>query len=206
MKFLIFQHVPYESPGFILEWIMENDHSLSFVNFYTDPVIPAIESTDALVIMGGPMNIYEEEKYPFLKKEKDFIKQFIQSGKKVLGICLGSQMVADALGGEVRKNERPEIGWYPVKVDKSKVPGKYKDVFPETFTTFHWHGDTFGLPENVMGFISSAVCANQAFINDTIAAFQFHPEMTQKGVNELVHHNEAVFEKRHQTIQSREEM
>lgn len=206
MKFLIFQHVPYESPGFILEWIRENNHTVTFVNFYDDFSIPVIESVDALIIMGGPMNIYEEDKYPFLAEEKDFINKFIHAGRRVLGICLGSQMVADVFGGKVKKNVHAEIGWFPVKIDKLKVPDKYRDVFPETFTTLHWHGDTFDLPENATGFISSAVCTNQAFIKDNVAAFQFHPEMTPKGVNDLVHHNEAVFEKRHQYIQSREDV
>jgi len=206
MNFLIFQHVPYESPGFIPDWIQEHGHSCTFVNFYDDPGLPVGGKYDGLIIMGGPMNVYDDEECSWLESEKEFIKRFIQSGKKVLGICLGAQMVADALGAEVYKNKHLEIGWFPVKVDQEHLPSKYANVFPDDFVTFHWHGDTFEIPDKVVGFISSEACANQAFILDNVAAFQFHMEMTQEGMNELVRHNELIFEQSYPFIQPREKL
>jgi GMP synthase-like glutamine amidotransferase len=206
MKFTIFQHVPYESPGHILEWIKKNGHSIGFVNFYDHPALPEIKNTDALIVMGGPMNIHDDEEYSFLADERNFLKQFILSGKKVLGICLGAQMVADAMGAKVMKNEHREIGWFQVNVQQENLPINFQDIFPNAFATFHWHGDTFDLPDNVNGFVHSEATQNQGFIHHNLAAFQFHPEMTLAGIKELVQHNAEVFKHSNLFIQSKEEI
>ena len=98
MNIYFFQHVPYESPGHILEWVQERGHTARFVNFYEKYTFPEINLIDGLVIMGGPMNIYNDDEYSWLETERDFLKQVILAGKKVIGICLGSQMIADAMG------------------------------------------------------------------------------------------------------------
>jgi GMP synthase-like glutamine amidotransferase len=203
MKLYFFQHVPYESPGFILEWAKERGHFCHFVHFYENCTLPEINLIEALVVLGGPMNIYDVEKYSWLEPEKDFVKNFIRSGKKVLGICLGSQMIANSLGAKVIKNDHTEIGWFKVMVDQDRMPKQFTDIFPDEFITFHWHGDTFDIPEMAIGFISSEATPNQAFIHKNVAAFQFHPEMTKEGVAMLVEHNEEVFEKEYPFIQSR---
>jgi GMP synthase (glutamine-hydrolysing) len=206
MNFSIFQHVPYESPGHILEWIKMHGHSFHFVDFYDNPVLPEIKNTDALIVMGGPMSIYDDEEYSYLANERDFLKQFILSGKKVLGICLGAQMVADAMGAQVRKNEHTEIGWFKIKIQLENLPKKFQGIFPDEFTTFHWHGDTFDLPGKVNGFAYSEASQNQGFIHENVAAFQFHPEMTLAGLKELVQHNVEVFNHSNLFIQSKEKI
>lgn len=206
MKFTVFQHVPYESPGHILDWIKAKGHTIRYVNFYEHPVLPEIDQTEALIVMGGPMNIHDDEDYSWLPDERDFLKKFIQSGKKVLGICLGAQMIADALGAEVRRNEHTEIGWFKVDINKESLPEKYIDTFPDEFVSFHWHGDTFDLPDGYGNFASSAATLNQGFIYKNIAAFQFHPEMNLKGINELIQHNEDVFTHKNPYVQSSDEI
>lgn len=192
MKFTVFQHVPYESPGNILDWIKSNGYTWHEVNFYDHPELPALKDVDNLIIMGGPMNIYDDEEYSWLAGERDFLKQCILSGKKVLGICLGAQMIADALGAEVRRNEHTEIGWFKVKIDHDKLTEKYAGIFPDEFISFHWHGDTFDIPVGCKNFALSEATVNQAFIIENVAAIQFHPEMDLKGIKELVDHNPEV--------------
>ncbi len=207
MNICFFQHVAYESPGYILDWAKENGHSVSFVNFYQDAAFPEIKNLNALVVMGGPMNVGDEaDEYAWLEAEGEFIKQFIQSGKKILGICLGSQMIADAMGAKVYRNQHTEIGWHIATVDQKNIPSGYKGIFPENFITFHWHGYTFDMPDNCTNFIRSEATRNQAFVYNNIAAFQFHPEMTMQGVQKLVEHYEDVFDKNYPFIQSRDEI
>ncbi len=194
MKFTIFQHVPYESPGHILDWIKENGHTMEEVNFYDHPDLPDLKTTENLIVMGGPMNIYDDDEFHWLPDERDFIKKAIQQGAKVLGICLGSQFIADALGAEVFKNEHTEVGWFEVKVNETKLPDRFRGIFPKTFKTFHWHGDTFSMPQGINSFISSNAAVNQAFVSDNVAAFQFHLEMTAEGVINLIEHNQTLFE------------
>lgn len=207
MNICFFQHVPYESPGYILNWAKEKAHSVSFINFYEDPTMPGMKSVDALVIMGGPMNLGDvSDEYSWLEEECDYVKQYIKSGRKVLGICLGSQMIADALGAKVYRNKHTEIGWHKVIVDQSQVPSGYSGIFPDEFVSFHWHGFTFDIPKNYPGFIRSEATPNQAFVKGNVAAFQFHPEITKEGILKLVEQNEDVFKERYPFIQSRNEI
>lgn len=194
MKFTIFQHVPYESPGFILDWIKSKGYTWQEINFYDQPKLPVLKDVDNLIIMGGPMNIYDDEEYSWLSYERDFIKKAIQNSNRVLGICLGAQFIADALGAKVYKNNHTEVGWFDVRVDLKKMPEQIVGVFPADFTTFHWHGDTFDLPVGAQRFIHSEVTANQGFLTGNVAAFQFHMEMTVEGVKALVEHNQTLFE------------
>jgi len=206
MKLYFFQHVPYESSGYILEWAKERGHSCYFVNFYENASLPQINQIDGMVIMGGPMNIYDVEEYSWLEPETDFVKSFIQSGKKVLGICLGSQMLADAVGAKVKKNDHTEIGWFKVTVDQVSMPKQFAGIFPDEFITFHWHGDTFDIPQKAKGFMSSDATPNQAFIHKNVAAFQFHPEMTKEGVIKLIVQNEEVFNNGYPFVQTKAEL
>jgi GMP synthase-like glutamine amidotransferase len=206
MKFTIFQHVPYESPGYILDWISENDHSVEEVNFYDHPGLPDLKVTENLIVMGGPMNIYDDDEFSWLPDERDFIKKMIDQGKRVMGICLGSQFIADAMGAKVFKNKHTEIGWFEVKVNEHFLSEKYKGIFPERFKTFHWHGDTFNLMHGISCFISSEATPNQGFILGNVAAFQFHMEMKPEGVISLVEHNQTLFEENLPFIQMPGEM
>lgn len=207
MNICFFQHVSYESPGYILGWAKEKGHSISFVNFYQDVTLPEMKNLDALVIMGGPMNIGDiSDEYSWLEEECEYVKQYIKSGRKVLGICLGSQMIADALGAKVYLNKHTEIGWHNVTVDPSKIPHDFSGIFPAEFVTFHWHGYTFDIPENYTGFIRSEATPNQAFVKGNVAAFQFHPEITKESILKLVEHNEDIFKESYPFIQSRNDI
>ncbi len=145
--------------------------------------IPGTEKFDILVLLGGPMGVYEEERYPFLKEEKELVKKSLAEGKKVLGICLGAQLIADALGGKVYKGEwGKEIGWKPI------YPQDHLEIlYRDELTVFHWHGDTFELPEGAVRMASSAMYKNQAFrIGNQAVGLQFHLEVTPEGIEKWI--------------------
>ncbi|MBN1182612.1 MAG: type 1 glutamine amidotransferase [Bacteroidales bacterium] len=187
MRIHFFIHVPVEEPALILDWVNDSGHSKSFTRFYKDPSLPDINDFDALIIMGGAMSVNDEERYPWLKAEKQFIKKCIDSNKKVLGVCLGSQLIAAALGSKIYKNTYSEIGWFNVwllKVNNEKSP--FANL-PGRFCTFHWHGDTFDLPAGCTRYASSEVTPNQAFMYKDIAlALQFHMEFDAKTIKEMI--------------------
>ena len=132
------------------------------------------------------MGIYDEEEYPWLKREKLFLSKVIQTEKPVLGICLGAQLVADVLGAAVRGNKDKEIGWFPVSRAED-VPENLHDILPHTQTVFHWHGDTFDLPPHSVRLYSSEACRNQGFVyKDRVVALQFHLETTKDSAGLLV--------------------
>jgi len=180
------QHVPFEDPGIISEWAKDKKIQVSRTAFFLDEKLPENKTFDFLVVMGGPMGVYDEDKYDWLKAEKEFIKETIFSGKAVLGICLGAQLIAEALGAKVYRNSYREIGWFPVRKN-AKSDSKSTSVFPDQFSAFHWHGDTFDIPEKAASIGESDACKNQGFIyEERVMAFQFHLETTQTGVENLI--------------------
>ncbi|HYW97320.1 MAG TPA: type 1 glutamine amidotransferase [Bacteroidales bacterium] len=181
-----FQHVPFESPGHILEVCQRSGYKVNTTRLYANEALPASGSFDALVVMGGPMSIHDEETYPWLTGEKRFIRETIESGKKIFGFCLGAQLIASALGAEVKPGLYTEIGWYPVK---KSMTGDVPGFLPDVFTVFHWHGDTFSLPRGARLLYSSDATPCQAFLyGDNVVALQFHPEMTRHGISDLAEH------------------
>lgn len=186
MNIHFIQHVAFEHPGYLLQWAKENDHTISFTKLYDSIVFPTLDSFQMLVIMGGPMGVYEEEKYPWLKDEKSFIRTAIDAKKKVLGICLGSQLIAEVLGSQVYQHTAKEIGWWPVQ----KIAAhKLTENLSQEFTTFHWHGDTFQLPANCQQLFTSRACNQQGFIyNNHVAALQFHMEVMEDLLNNMILH------------------
>lgn len=175
-----FQHVFFETPGYIQQWAELNGHAQSFTRFYETHSFPPIESLDWLIVMGGPMGVYDMTTYPWLEAEKKFIRSCIDAGKTVIGICLGSQLIAAALGEEVYPNRQKEIGWFNIALTE---PGKSSYLFadfPQKFTVLHWHGDTFNLPAKAVLLAESAACKNQAFLyNNNVLGLQFHFEATK---------------------------
>jgi GMP synthase-like glutamine amidotransferase len=187
MRAHIFQHIPFEGPGNIQPWLVEAGYEISFTYFFSTAVIPAVKDVDFLVIMGGSMSVNDEGKHPWLIKEKQFIREMIAAGKPVLGICLGSQMIASALGAKVYPNPEKEIGWFPVHGMKSKEPSNFQ--FPISFSPLHWHGETFDLPDGAVLLATSEACKNQAFqVGKNVIALQFHPEATQETLQDFVLH------------------
>ena len=181
------QHVPFEGLGCIADWVSAKSHSLSATKFYEDSRLPELSDLDWLIVIGGPMGVYDEDKFDWLSGEKEFIRNAIQAGKTVIGICLGAQLIASSLGAKVYPNAEKEIGWYPVfsteyGMNKNLLSGNL-DPFP----VFHWHGDTFDLPSGARRFASSEACLNQAFIyNHKVIGLQFHFEVTENSLHQMI--------------------
>lgn len=178
MRICCIQHEPWEIPGQITTWAERNGHTLSVTHIYQGETLPEPSAYEMLVILGGTMNVYEEEKHPWLAEEKHWIEAVIEAGKTVLGICLGAQLIATVLGGRVSKNPQPEIGWFPVTLTEEarKLP-LFKGISP-SFISFHWHYDTFTLPEGAVLLASSEGCPNQGFLyGERVVGLQFHPEI-----------------------------
>lgn len=157
--------------------LLARGHQLGCTRLYTNHALPEPGAFDALIVMGGPMGVYDEARLPWLVPEKLFIKQSILAGKRVLGICLGSQLLAEVLGGHVSKNAYREIGWWPVTRRADCHGSALASAFPEEAEVFHWHGDTFTLPEGAQLLCCSSGCRNQGFVwNERVLALQFHLE------------------------------
>ena len=141
-------------------YFLDRGHQLSSTHFYLGNPLPSVAEFDWLIVMGGPMGVYDEIEFPWLKGEKSFIQESIDSGKIVLGICLGAQLIANALGARVFKNPYREIGWFPIERKLNTTDSILADVFPEELEVFHWHGDTYELPKGARLLVSSEACRN----------------------------------------------
>jgi len=182
MKLHYLQHVPFEGLGYIEEWAAFREMQATCTRLYAGDSLPPIESFDWLVIMGGPMGIYDHQEHPWLVDEKTFLRNSIEAGKTVVGICLGAQLIADVLGAKVYPGAHKEIGWFSVRRNR-EAP----EWIPDEFTAFHWHGDTFDLPRGTIPLGSSDACANQGFIyQDRVIALQFHLESTHQSIEALI--------------------
>jgi GMP synthase-like glutamine amidotransferase len=182
-----FQHVPFEGPGIIQNWAGSCGHTISTTSFFSGQNPPDPDQFDWLVVMGGPMGVHDEIDYPWLKIEKRAIEAAIGASKVVLGICLGAQLIADVLGAEVRPNAYKEIGWFPIYLSNEILDHPVAELFPPQWISFHWHGDTFGLPNGARLIASSVGCRNQGFIySDRVIGLQFHMEMTERRVHSLL--------------------
>jgi GMP synthase-like glutamine amidotransferase len=187
MKLHWFQHVPFEGLGSIEHWANRRGYGVRSIRAHQQDPWPVMEEVDWLIVMGGPMNIYEEKKYPWLAGEKQFIGNAIAAGKTVIGICLGAQLIADVLGSKVYAGQEKEIGWFPVLKTKEAAKSKVFRDFPSDVKAFHWHGDTFDLPPGSIRIAESAGCPNQAYIyEDRVLGLQFHLEITKQGAEDLV--------------------
>jgi GMP synthase (glutamine-hydrolysing) len=185
------QHEPFEDLGSIRNWLSQNNIIVSFTHIWENAQFPSLDSFDLLIIMGGSMSVNDNEILPWLKAEKEFIKSAIDNNKKVLGICLGAQLIANVLGAKVYQGKHKEIGWFSVTMSESALKTQLFSKFPSTFTTMHWHGETFDLPKNSTLIASSELTTNQGFIfNDKVVALQFHSEMNEQAINGMI--NETV--------------
>lgn len=190
LKIHCLQHVPYETPGTIAEWAEERGHRISFTRFFNGGSLPLQEDFDWLIVMGGPMGVHDDKEFQWLVAEKAFIQKAIENGKTIVGVCLGAQLLADALGARVYRNEYKEIGWFPVHMTSQGAEHQlFEDIEP-AFTAFHWHGDTFDLPAGASHMMYSEACPNQAFFFDRrILGLQFHLEMRLQAVKDLLNNN-----------------
>jgi GMP synthase-like glutamine amidotransferase len=181
------QHVPFEGLGSVADWAAARGHSVSATRLYAGEAVPRLDTLDGLVVMGGPMGAYDEATYPWLAGEKRCIADAIACGKRVLGICLGAQLIAAALGARVTRNRHKEIGWFPITLTEAGRQSPFGHVLGNAAEVFHWHGDTFDLPAGAVHLARSAACEHQAFsVGDRVVGLQFHLETTPAAARALV--------------------
>jgi len=183
--FLVLQHIDCEDLGTIEQAMIHRGISYRYVRLFDgDPLPEDIKNYSGLIILGGPMNVYEEDVYPYLKDEDILIKEAVKRRIPVLGICLGGQLIAKATGAKVNKGAKKEIGWYDLLLTPGGKADKVFKNFPERLTVFQWHGDTFDIPSDATHLAGSVLFPNQAFrIGDNIYGLQFHLEVTQKMIS-----------------------
>jgi GMP synthase-like glutamine amidotransferase len=180
------QHVPFEDPGRILTWAAQRGWVCTATHLYRGDVLPAVDAFDLLVVMGGPMGVMDEDRFDWLAAEKRFIRKTISAGRKAFGICLGAQLIAEALGAKVYRNHCREIGWFDITFTDAAQDTLLGPPPSPTLPVFHWHGDTFDLPADTVHLARSPACANQAFLyDDRVLALQFHIESGLRHVDAL---------------------
>lgn len=177
---IVLVHSPTETGGLILDQLQKARLLFQELHLYKNELLPNdLTTIDGLVVMGGPMNVDEVDLYPFLKNEVNLIRQMISANKPVLGICLGAQLIAKALGSRVYPNKVKEVGWGPIQFSSAAKNDALFLGLPDELSVLHWHGDTFDLPEGVIHLASSSKCQNQAFrYGEHVYGFQFHLEVT----------------------------
>lgn len=184
-KIIVLQHHPVENLGNIAGALESAALAWQYVRIFDEAPIPKdIRGAGGLVVMGGPMGVYQADRYPFLRDEMRLIEAAVANGRPVMGVCLGAQIVAAALGASVAKNSAgKEIGWHPVRLTPAAGDDRLFRGIPESITPFHWHGDVFELPSGAVSLASSARTPCQAFrFGSNVYALQFHIEVTQDGV------------------------
>jgi GMP synthase-like glutamine amidotransferase len=185
----VFQHVPFEGLAAIEPWLRARGAEIATTRFFAGDPLPPIESYDWLVAMGGPMSVNDEATLPWLGDEKRAVAAAIAAGKTVLGVCLGAQLVACALGAKVRANREREVGWHEIERVASAADHPLARALPPRALVFHWHGETFEIPPGAVHLARSAGCEAQAFaFGPRVLALQFHVDTTPDGVAALAEH------------------
>lgn len=191
-----YQHTKYEGPSIIQKWADLNGHNLNKTNFRINDSIPNTDLFDVLIVLGGPMSINDESKYPWLKNEKKSIDRCLNEGKKVIGICLGAQLLANVLGSEIYRCETPEIGWHKIYFSENKQNYEFLNFFPQYLITFHWHSETFDLPKSCSQIAYSDACENQIFTYGDIAiGFQCHLEQNEYSIGRMLEKSALTIQK-----------
>jgi len=196
LKIHCFQHVHFEDLGCIGNWIEKHGHAVQYTRFYENHSVPNVNDYDWLVVMGGPMSVNDEGEFPWLVDEKKAVKDAIENNKTVIGICLGSQLIANVLGEKVYKNPEREIGWFDISLTGLKDSGNLLNPdSAKPIKVFHWHGETYKIPANSVHLAYSAGCENQAFLyNEKVLGLQFHLEVTEQSIGAMIENgrNELV--------------
>lgn len=207
MRIHTIEHVPFEGPGAIAQYAAARGHALTRTRIFLGDPLPAIEEVDLLVIMGGPMSVHDEERLDWLRTEKRYLGQAVEAGTRLLGVCLGAQLLAEVLGGHVTPNHAREIGWFPVRLTPEGANSPlFSGIGPE-FPAFHWHGETFTIPPGAVWVAESDACRHQAFeAGGRIVGLQFHLEATPESMELLMANCADELEPRTAFVQSAEEM
>lgn len=183
----VLQHDPFDGIGSISDWLDRRSATVTTTRFFESGPLPELVGIDLIIAMGGPMSVNDEETHPWLLAEKAFLREAIDRGIAVLGICLGAQLIASACGAKVYPARQREIGWYPIEV---VISGPDAFPFPDKAKLLHWHGETFDLPTGAVHLARSAACEHQAFqIGRRVLGLQFHPEVTPESLATMLEHN-----------------
>jgi GMP synthase-like glutamine amidotransferase len=180
MRALVLQHVAIEGPGTLASYLETRGWTLTTVALYEGARLPEdAQEYQAVIVMGGPMGVYDEAEYPFLRDEHHFLTCMLAQGVPLLGICLGSQLLAKALGARVYRNPQKEIGWYTVDLTPAGAADPLFAGLTSPVPVFQWHGDAFDLPAGATPLASSPLCTHQAFrYGDRVYGLLFHLELT----------------------------
>jgi GMP synthase (glutamine-hydrolysing) len=178
MHIVVLQHVPFEGPASLVDWSLHRDIKLSIQPVYQPHAMPQLHLFDGVIVLGGPMGVYDDDQHPWLRAEKEFLTAARQAGKSIVGICLGAQLLAHLDGATVRRNPYKEIGWWPIQFTKAALQSPLFEGFPAQLEVMHWHGDTFDLPKNSQLLASTPGCHNQGFLShdSKVLGLQFHME------------------------------
>jgi len=180
-------HASFEPPGIIEQWTKERGFDFNETPTYASKKLPASASIDFLVVMGGPQTPLRMNDYPYLKEEIGLISEIIEQNKPVIGFCLGSQLIAEALGARTKRSPEKEVGFFPIQLTHEGQNDPILKNFPKEFDVLHWHNDMPGIPDGAVLLAQSAGCPHQAFrFGDRIYGFQFHMEPTRESIKPLL--------------------
>jgi GMP synthase-like glutamine amidotransferase len=189
MQVQVLQHVPFEDAANAGLWLSDHGHRISTTHWYLGERPDPAGRPDLLLVLGGPMNIYEHQAHPWLVEEKAYIARMLEAGTGALGICLGAQLLADILGGQVISNGPREIGWYPVTRSVEPPQGSAVKALAPELMAFHWHGDRIVAPPGSTDLYRSEACPAQAFsVGRKIVGLQFHLDYSARSIERMLKH------------------
>lgn len=180
------KHIDIEGPGTFGSFLKKKKVPFKVIDLGAGEKLPQMsEDVEAVIILGGPMNVYEEDKYPFLKEENEFIKKILVHNIPFMGICLGSQLLSKACGSTVVKSPVKEVGFFKVSITDDGRKDPLFSGFDGLMDIYHWHEDMFNIPKGGKLLATSSGCPNQAFkVGEAAYGLQFHVEVTDKSINE----------------------
>ncbi len=187
---LIIQHAEHEHPAALRRALQTQGIQSLWLHPYRGELYPSIESIRGIISLGGPMGANDQAHHPWIEAECALLKQAVEAGLPVAGICLGGQLLAKAMGGRVEKSHAAELGWFPILLNDAGMEDRVLGSAGQNPLVYHWHMDTFHLPPGAELLASSGSCARQAYrLSDRVYGFQFHPEADHQLVHEWLEHS-----------------